>query len=32
VLDLARTRGDVVLQGRAKNLLERMAVSSPTPS
>jgi ATP/maltotriose-dependent transcriptional regulator MalT len=31
VLDLARLRGDVVSQGRAKNLLERMGVSSRTP-
>ena len=32
VIDLARPRGDVVFEGRARDLIERMARSSPTPS
>ena len=32
VIDLARVRGDVVFEGRATDLIERMARSSPTPS
>jgi hypothetical protein len=32
VLDLARPRGDVVFERRAKELIERMAASSPTPN
>jgi ATP/maltotriose-dependent transcriptional regulator MalT len=32
VLVLARQRGDVVFEGRAKDLLERTDVSSPAPS
>jgi tetratricopeptide (TPR) repeat protein len=32
VLDLAQFRGDVIFGGRAKSLLERIALSSPTTS
>jgi hypothetical protein len=31
VIDLARPRGDVVFEGRARDLLERAAISNPTP-
>jgi tetratricopeptide (TPR) repeat protein len=32
VLDLARVRGDVVFEGRARDLMKRMAVTRPSPS
>lgn len=32
VIDLARIRGDIILEGRARDLVERVTISSPPPT